>query len=333
LSDTEKKQLYRRDFITGAGALALAGCFSGGDSTGESSGQRLYKISLAQWSLHKRLFGRSLEQHDWINLRNTLNNEPGSILAGDMSTLDFPVVARREFEIDAVEYVNTFFFNRARDESYLNELRRIADGEGVENLLIMCDLEGQLGDPDSKLRRQSVIDHSKWIDAAAVLGCKAIRVNAHSVGPVEEQTQLLADGLYQLCEYADMFDMNILIENHGGLSSNGGWVSSLMRTVDHPRIGTLPDFGNFQISETKRYDPYKGIAEMMPYARAVSAKSHDFDSDGNETTLDYHRLVQIVVKAGYRGHLGIEYEGTRLSEHDGILATKALLERIRTELY
>jgi len=328
--------MHRRDVIIGAGALAMVACMPDRGSTTENADTPLFKISLAQWSLHKRVFGQPFEvvinEIGWNELSSTLRSDPAKVLKGSMSTLDFPVVARQEFGVEAVEYVNTFFFDKAREDSYLDELRHIAEGEGVTSLLIMCDFEGQLGDPDSELRTQAVVDHSKWADAAAALGCKAIRVNARSAGSAEDQMRLVADGLHELCDYADTVDIDVLVENHGGLSSNGEWVASLMRAVDHQRIGTLPDFGNFNVSETELYDRYKGIAEMMPFARAVSAKSYDFDTEGEETTLDYRRLLRIVVEAGYHGYVGIEYEGTRLSEADGIFATKALLESIRADL-
>jgi sugar phosphate isomerase/epimerase len=295
-----------------------------------------FRISLAQWSVNRRIFGQSIinliEELGLDGLRSALRSNSANTLKGDLTTLDFPTLARQEFGIDAVEYVNTLFFDKGRDEDYLTSLRRRAADEGVRNLLIMCDLEGRLGDPDSTLRRQSVEDHFKWVDAAAFLGCHSVRVNALSEGTRGEQLRLVADGLHQLCEYADSAGINVLIENHGGLSSDGGWVLSLMKATDHPRVGTLPDFGNFQVTETERYDPYQGVTELMPFARAVSAKAYDFDDSGEETALDYRRLMRIILDAGYRGYVGIEYEGDRLSEMDGIRATKALLERIRDEV-
>ena len=266
------------------------------------------------------------------DIRAVMRNEPERLLRGEMSNLDFPVVARQEFGIDTVEYVNYFFFDKAEDDAYLHELNARANGEGVRNLLIMCGNEGRLGDPDAALREQAVIDHSKWLHAAAALGCHCIRVDAHSAGAPDEQLRLVADGLHALCDRAEAVGIDVVVENHGGISSNGSWVASLMRAVDHPRLGTLPDFGNFNISETERYDPYLGIEEMMPFAKAVSAKSYDFDDTGEETTLDYHRLLRTVVESGYRGYIGIEYEGNRLSEAEGIRATRALMQKVHGEL-
>jgi sugar phosphate isomerase/epimerase len=207
-----------------------------------------------------------------------------------------------------------------------------ADEEGVRSLIIMCDAEGRLGDPDEAARTTSVENHYKWVEAAKFLGCHSIRVNAASEGSWDEQMELAADGLRRLAEFGDDHGIDVIVENHGGLSSNAEWLTGVIEKVGHPRAGTLPDFGNFRISDTEKYDNYQGVTELMPYAKAVSAKSYDFDENGNETELDYRRLLDIVHRAGYRGYVGIEYEGDRLSEPDGIRATKALLERVRGEI-
>ncbi len=262
----------------------------------------LFSISLAQWSLHKELFDETIDH------------------------LDFARVTREEFGIDAVEYVNVFFKDKATDVAYLSEMNRRAQDNGVYQHLIMCDAEGRIGDPDTGKRIQAVENHHQWVEAARLLGCATIRVNAASEGSFEEQQKLAADGLRRLCEYADNRGINVIVENHGGLSSHGDWLAGVMRLVDHPRCGTLPDFGNFY-----EYDRYQGVQEMMPWAKAVSAKSHDFDSDGNETTKDYRRLLRIVLDARFHSWVGIEYEGDRLSEREGIRRTKALLERVREE--
>jgi len=274
----------------------------------------LFKISLAEWSLHRAL------------------------QAGELDNLDFPRLSREEFGIDAVEYVNVFFMEKARDAAYLGELKARCEDHGVRSLLIMCDRLGELGNPHGGRRNEAVDNHKPWVQAARFLGCHSVRVNAASEGSYEEQQKLAADGLRKLAEYGDEHGINVVVENHGGLSSNGEWLAGVMKLVDHPRIGTLPDFGNFCFDWSKKddpaawYDRYKGVAEMMPFAKAVSAKSHDFDAEGNETATDYRRMMQIVLDAGYRGYVGIEYEGERLGEYDGIRATKALLERVRGEL-
>jgi L-ribulose-5-phosphate 3-epimerase len=267
-----------------------------------------YRISLAQWSLHRTL------------------------RASELDPLDFPVFTRERFGLDAVEYVNTFFADRARDHMYLDELRRRADGAGVRSLLIMVDGEGRLGDPDPDARARAVERHHPWVDAAFRLGCHSIRVNASSEGTREQAEALAADGLARLTDYAAAAGLNVIVENHGGLSSDGAWLAGVIRRVDHPRCGTLPDFGNFTLADGSRYDAYRGVAELMPYARAVSAKSYDFDAEGNETSIDYRRMMKIVVDAGYDGYVGIEYEGDRLPEVEGIRATRDLLETVRREL-
>jgi sugar phosphate isomerase/epimerase len=268
----------------------------------------LFSISLAEWSLHRAL------------------------RKGELDHLDVPQRARA-FGIDAVEYVNTFWQDKARDAAYVEELRKRCAGEGVQSVLIMCDGEGALGDPNDKARSMAVENHRRWLEAGKVLGCDSIRVNAQSAGTPEEQQRLAADGLRALCELADPLGLDVIVENHGGLSSNGKWLSDTLRRVDHRRIGSLPDFGNFRIDKETEYDRYQGTDELMPFARGVSAKSHDFDAAGNETHTDYRRMLEIVVvKHGYHGRLGVEYEGDRLSEADGIVATKQLLERVRDEL-
>lgn len=302
----------RRRFLSrGAGALVALGLAARpGRALGPRRSRRRppYRISLAQWSLHR------------------------TIRAGELDPLDFPAFARERFNLDAVEYVNTFFADRARDHMYLDELRRRADGAGVRSLLIMVDGEGRLGEPDPGARARAVERHHKWVDAAARLGCHSIRVNAATEGPPEDAAALVADGLARLAEYATPPGLNVIVENHGGLSSDAAWLADVIQRVDHPRCGTLPDFGNFTLADGTRYDAYRGVAELMPFARAVSAKSYDFDAEGNETSIDYRRMMRIVIEAGYRGYVGIEYEGSRLPEFAGIEATRELLATVRAEL-
>jgi len=290
--------------------IAAAGIIPGIMPSCSASGKLFFSISLAQWSLH-----------------NSMSRWTDKGYLEGLDPLDFPVIARNQFDIDAVEFVNTFYYEKINDKSYLAELNNRCKGEGVKSLLIMVDSEGDLGDPDEENRIKSVSNHFRWVEAANFLGCHSIRVNARSAGSWEEQMKLASDGLRSLCEFADDFDINVIVENHGGISSNGKWLSGVMEMVNHPRCGTLPDFGNFKISEEEEYDPYQGVTELMPWAKGVSAKSHNFDEEGNETKTDYHRMLQIVKDAGYKGYIGIEYEGKILDEPEGILATKALLER------
>ncbi|HAV62758.1 MAG TPA: xylose isomerase [Verrucomicrobiales bacterium] len=304
------RRLFLQNAAAATAALGLSSLAAGCRSAGYGGRTALYRISLAEWSLNK------------------------SIRAGTMTNLDFPKVARREFDLDAVEYVNQFFMDKARDGAYLAELKRICSGEGVQSLLIMCDREGNLGDPDADKRKQAVLNHHKWADAAKFLGCHSIRVNAATgnTGSYEEQQKRAAEGLSELSGYCGKLGLNCIVENHGGLSSNGGWLAGVMRLVGRKNCGTLPDFGNFTIASGDRYDRYKGVEELMPFAKGVSAKSHDFDTAGNETSTDFRRMMEIVLAAGYKGYVGIEYEGSRLGEFEGIRATKDLLLRVRDEL-
>ena len=262
-----------------------------------------FRISLAQWSFHKALFAKQMEH------------------------LDFARVAKRDYGIEAIEYVNIFFKDKANDAAYLAEMNARAKGEGVYQHLIMVDGEGALGDPDAAKRAQAVENHRQWLQAAATLGCATIRVNAQSTGTPDEQMKLAADGLRRLTEIAAPMNLNVIVENHGGLSSHGDWLVGVMKLVNHPRCGTLPDFGNFY-----DYDRYQAVTEMMPYAKAVSAKSHDFNAAGNETRTDYKRMMQIVLAAKFNSWVGIEYEGETLPEAEGVRATLALLKRMQVEL-
>jgi sugar phosphate isomerase/epimerase len=294
----------RRQFLAATAASALtvrALPAPAADKPGEKA--PLFRISLAEWSLHRTLF------------------------EGKLDNLDFPRAAKRQFGIDAVEYVNQFFKDKAQDAIYLADLAKRASDEGVTNLLVMCDGLGNLGDPDATMRSKAIENHFPWVEAAKRLGCHSIRVNAASKGAFEEQQKLAVDGLSRLADYAAQMQMGVIVENHGGLSSNGEWLAGVIRAVNKPNCGTLPDFGNFH-----DYDRYRGVEELLPFAKGVSAKSHEFDADGNEVRTDYARMMKLVVDSGYHGWVGIEYEGKTLPEPEGVMATKALLERVRSRL-
>ncbi len=305
--------LSRRHFLSAsAGLFASAGLSSLTNqliaADAPSGKAPLFKISLAQWSLHRTFFDKKADP------------------------LDFAKISKTEFGIEAIEYVNQFFKDKAKDMAYLGELKKRAEDHGVTSVLIMCDGEGQLGDPDEKKRNEAVDNHKKWVEAAKFLGCHSIRVNAGSSGSYWEQMKLAADGLRKLSEFGATHQIGVIVENHGGLSSNGTWLSSTIHTVNNPNCGTLPDFGNFRISGKVEYDRYKGTEELMPFAKGVSAKSHEFDAAGNETKTDYRRMLPIVLSYGYRGWVGVEYEGSKHSEAEGIKLTKKLLETVRDEL-
>jgi len=295
--------MNRRTFMRSSAVLSAAAAASPFFLNSCGKAEPWFSISLAQWSLHRALQG------------NMLDN------------FEFPVKAKRDFGITAVEYVSTFFGHHEVNPNYLAELKRITDYHGVTNVLIMVDGEGALGDRNPEARKEAVENHYKWVDAARFLGCHSIRVNAAGEGDFDELGRNAVSGLYQLAAYAQKQQISIIVENHGGLSSNGGWLADVIRTVNLPNVGTLPDFGNFRISSREEYDRYKGMAELMPFAKGVSAKTYDFDAAGNETTIDFDRMMQIVKKSGYRGYIGIEYEGSDYTEEEGIMLTKKLLER------
>jgi L-ribulose-5-phosphate 3-epimerase len=304
--------LSRRAFVRSAAvtSAALGWAPSGLAQAGKPP---LFTISLAQWSLHRAFFGRGgVEKRD---------------------PMEFATIAKADFDIDAVEYVNQFYKQHKASDDVVRDLRKRADDAGVRALLIMCDGEGALGDADESKRRQAVENHYRWIEWAKALGCHSIRVNAASSGSYHDQVGRAADGLRRLTEFGAEHGIGVIVENHGGLSSNGAWLAEVMRTVDHPGCGTLPDFGNFFVQRPHiEYDRYQGMLDLMPFAKGISAKSHDFDADGNETRTDYRRMLKIMLAFGYRGHVGIEYEGSQLGEPEGIRATKQLLERVRQEL-
>lgn len=312
-------KVKRRDFIKKTALASAALGFTGISAKAVSlPADPLFKISLAEWSINKSLF------------------------AGKIDHLDFPILTKKH-GIEAIEYVNQFFMDKAKDKAYLKEMKTRADGEGVTSVLIMCDREGLLGDAEEKKRIQTVENHKKWVEAAKFLGCHSIRVNAYSSIPwskdkqaFKESQDLVADGLYRMCEYAKPMGINVIIENHGGFTSNGKWLAGLMKKVDHPAVGTLPDFGNFRISKLEdgtnvSYDAYKGVKKLMPYAKGVSVKITAWDNKGNQSPLDYNKMMKIVLKAGYHGYCGIEH-GEKGREWESIVEVKEALLKAREEL-
>ena len=325
----------RRDFISNTSKLSLAtalfsyplyACANAAESketvevmtSNDLDKSMFFKISLAQWSLNKAFF------------------------SGELDHLDFAKKTVEDFEIDAIEYVNQFFKDKANDKTYLDEMNKRANDHGVTQLLIMVDGEGGLGDLDDSKRKEAVENHYKWVEAAKHLGCHSIRVNAYGEGSAEEVAKAAVDGLGSLATFAKDYDLNVIVENHGGYSSDGSWLSGVMTSIDLPNCGTLPDFGNFCLERDpskpwaenciKEYDRYQGVEELMRHAKAVSAKTHDFGPDGSESHTDYMKMMKIVQDAGYKGYVGIEYEGSSLSADEGILATKRLLEKVGNAL-
>jgi sugar phosphate isomerase/epimerase len=325
----------RRNFLKYSGQVALGvslfglgACGADGDGSAEGetkmtatsdtentspSNAMFFGISLAQWSLHKMLGNRG---------------------EAKMNNLEFAAMARNEFDIGAVEYVNQFFKDKAKDMAYLKQMNQRAADNDVKQLLIMIDDEGGLAEVDNKERMKAIENHYKWVEAAKFLGCHSIRVNAASQSKdMEGAAKAAVEGLGKLSEYAKPYGINVIVENHGGYSSNAAWLSGVMDQINMENCGTLPDFGNFCIREeddecVEEYDRYKGVKELMKHAKAVSAKTHDFNAQGEEVHTDYMKMMKIVKDAGYTGYVGIEYEGSELGEIEGIKATKALLEKV-----
>ncbi|MBK1441947.1 sugar phosphate isomerase/epimerase [Parapedobacter sp. ISTM3] len=327
--------ISRKRFIRNIGAgiaatvaspaiLPLFSC-DGQESKAEEGGNGLFfKISLAEWSLNRLIFG------------------------GQLDHLDFPSYAKEKFGISAVEYVNQFFKDKAEDQAYLKEMKRRCDDQGITSVLIMCDLEGDLGDADAISRKQAVENHYKWVEAAQFLGCHAIRVNAAGRGTAAEVAQRVTESLRQLASFAQDYGISVIVENHGVYSSDGIWLSKVMQDVALPNCGTLPDIGNFCIRRSEpseqtieaylaaecleEYDRYKGTEELLPFAKGVSAKTYDFDKQGNESSIDYKRILKLMRDARFSGYVGIEYEGHNLPADEGIAKTKAMLERLGQEM-
>ncbi len=298
----------RRQFIFDTALIAAGITISPKSCATTLSKKSSFQISLAQWSLHKALFAKKIDN------------------------LDFPGIAKNQYGINVVEYVNQFFKDKATDTAYLNELLKRSKDNGVTNHLIMIDGEGGLGEVDTATRNKAVENHYKWVDAAKHLGCKTIRVNAYGTASREEVMKAAVDGLGRLGEYGEKAGINIIVENHGGFSSDGKWLSTVMKQVGKKNVGTLPDLGNFCLKREKdkcvdEYDRYKGTKELLPYAKGISAKTYDFDEAGNCIETDYNKIFKIIKDHGFDGYIGIEYEGDKISEEEGIKKTKALLQK------
>jgi sugar phosphate isomerase/epimerase len=307
---------------------------TGEEAADQSEATTDFKISLAQWSLHKTFFGGNIEDWGWFG--RMLQESPDSILRGDVDPMDFPEIAAG-YGIKTIELVNTFYFSKANDKDYWVKFKDKCDKAGVSVWLIMCDALGNLGDADPELRKITVENHYKWVDIAKFLGATAIRVNAGGQGSPEVVARNAADGISMLADYAKSKGVDVIVENHGGYSSDGKWLSGLMEEIGMDNVGTLPDFGNFCIERgpegcLNEYDRYQGMADLMPYAKGVSAKSNVFDENGNEVNSDFLRIMKIVKESGFKGYVGVEYEGSQLSEDEGIKATKALLEKVFKQL-
>jgi len=293
-----------------------------------------FEISLAQWSLHRTYFGGPIL--DWVEHNRMMMESPDDVLKGDIDPMDFPKVAAG-YGINCIELVNVFYYSKANDMDYWTAFKKNCEEAGVTVGLIMCDALGNLGASDPEARMAAVENHKSWVDIAAFLGARTVRVNASGEGSAEEVAANSVDGLSTLGEYGASKGINVVVENHGGFSSDAKWATGVIAKVGMDNVGTLPDFGGFCIESgpdgcVNEYDKYLGMEELMPYAKGVSAKSSVFDAEGNETNSDFLRIMKIVKASGFKGYVGIEYEGPELSEDEGIKATKALLEKVFAEL-
>jgi sugar phosphate isomerase/epimerase len=309
--------IYTGSFVIG-GSFLLSSC-KGKESesmdkdvssaTTRKPASELIKISLAEWSYNKEIF------------------------SGEMDHLDFAAKSK-SMGFEGVEYVNQFFMDKGADAEYLKEMNMRASDAGIKQLLIMIDREGGLAQTDKGDLAQAIENHKKWVEAAKTLGCHSIRVNAYGAGSSEDVSIAAIDGLGQLATFAKDYDINVIVENHGGYSSNGKWLANVMSQINMDNCGTLPDFGNFCIERNEdrsckeEYDKYLGVQELMPFAKAVSAKANEFDDEGNEVNIDYAKMMKIVLDAGYEGFIGVEYEGARMTNEEGIIATRDLIKKV-----
>lgn len=320
--------LNRRQLLTSAATLPFVT-----SALSSFARERRFEISLAQWSLHRTYYGEHIEK-GYKHLFGLLQNDPAAAVATGPDPSDFPILARTEFDIGAVEYVNQFYFAQIGNEIYFKEMAKKAADHDVVSHLMMLDATGPIGASDPKVAEAARENVKRWMGQAQILGCSMVRVNAEGEGEWKARAKRTAEALDRLAEIGSTMGLAVVVENHGGLSSNGAWLAEVMSLAEHPGVGTLPDFGNFKTGKDEQgndiwYDRYQGVAELMPYAKAVSAKSYSFDAQGNDVATDYQRMMNIVLEAGYRGYVGIEYEGRELGEFEGILATKRLLESLQ----
>lgn len=324
----------RRGFIKqtalGAVGMGLAGVMPA-DIYGEKERNLFFKIAVSQFSFASQFWTKQLDP------------------------LDFSAKAK-ELGITGLDYCSMFFADKAKNMEFLNELKKRSADNGSYNLRIMVDLLGEpgsLGNLDEKLRLKQVESHYQWMDAAAVLGCPMIRVNVEGEGNPADVTKAAVDSLGRLIEYGGKQQIDVIVENHVGISCNGAWLAGVMKEVNNHHCGTLADFGNFCVKRTKpetndiagymkttcleEYDRYKGITELMPYAKGVHAKTHFFDADGNDKETDFNRMFKIIRQSGFNGWVSIEYEGglfkmynkdsNYLDDYAGTTATKNLVEK------
>jgi len=308
--------MKRRKFNKIVSSLSSGIILSNGYSCSNLNKVDKYGISLAQWSLHKM-----------IKIDKTLN------------PIDFAQKSK-ELGFDAIEYVSTLYrpiLEKMSIKEMTKKLINKSKEHDVKNLLIMVDDEGNLSSSNLSEIKEAIDKHKRWIEMASKLECHSVRVNLEGEDQLDKWKDNSIKGLSLLSEFASNYNVNIIVENHGGNSSIGKELAEVIKNVNLDNCGTLPDFGNFCIKRKNgslydgpcdiEYDKYEGMRNLMPYAKAVSAKSYDFDPFGNETTIDFKKMMDIVDEFNYNGYLGIEYEGNNHSEINGIELTKKLIQK------
>ncbi len=334
LSTITRRQFAKGLLYSGA-AIALGGCSDTATETAinAAASKPELKLSLAQWALQTAQFGNTFNEN-YEQWQNWLKTDPTKVLQGELSPMMFPQYVKETFDIHAVDFVNTFYFAQVNNDKYWAELKqRCADNNIVTNNL-MLDQEGFLAHNEQRTRLEAVENHKKWIDAAAKLGCASVRINVHGIGNWQTQLHNALESATALADYAKKQGVILLIENHGGLSSNGDWLLELMQTAKHDNLQILLDYDNFKWSETEiwqntqRFDRYDGVTKLMPYTNCVSVKTYAFDEQGFETTIDVERMVDIAQANNFKGYHSVEFEGSHSSPIEGIKKTADLLKRV-----
>jgi sugar phosphate isomerase/epimerase len=299
-----------------------------------SKSKKLFDIALSQWSFHRAIFGTGRDNYEWFI--KTLHSQPDAVLKGDMDPRDIVVIAKK-LGVGMVDLANILWFGHAQDKPWLRQFKTMANDQGVGFTCLMCDELGYLGSSLKETRASAIEKHKPWIDAANELGCLQLRVNAYGDGTYLEQLEQNAESLFELAEYTQQFNLELLVENHGHPSSNGAWLAMLMEKVNHANLGVYADLDNFFMggwnhSPQRRYDTIQGLEDLAPYTRGVSAKTYSFKANGQEMTIDYTRCMKILTDAGFSGYACAEYEGEGLNEMAGSIAAIALLKKTRDKL-
>lgn len=299
--------------------------------------RRVLKLGVASglaWitSPRGRVRGRLLKfqnavEADWLTLAVQQYSFNRQLRSGEMNILDFPKTVVEGTGIKALEYFNGHIEDKRKDTAFFKQLRKRSDDLGAVNTMMLCRSKNAVDSPDAKIRKLAIEGYRPWLEATRILGGKYIRVDTRHKGEAEKQKGFAVTGLRSLCKVADEYEMGILVENHGNHSGNGAWLADVMKQVDLANCGTLPDFQNF-----KEYDPYQGVTEMMPWAKILCAKAKSFDVNGDEENVDYRKMLKIAKAAGFRGYIGIEFEGHGVDPVQGINATKKLIQKVMQEL-